>query len=153
MTHTTRHEADHRPWAPSPSPVRNGATNVPSRSAEYVTADGLEWLGPLAFGRRHAGGVDHDFGDHWGRSGEQRLTVRHPLGTEHGLFYVYDAIWDEFAVLAQDVPLQAVHDATARLAAYDPHTSAGDVVAAVLAELAAPEPRPGTTGPAARVEL
>ena len=153
MTHTTGHEVDHRSCAPSPSPVRNGATNVPSRSAEYVTADGLEWLGPLAFGRRHAGGVDHDFGDHWGRSGEQRLTVRHPLGTEQGMFYVYDAIWDEYAVLAQNVPLHAVHDATARLAADDPHTSASDVVAAVLAELAAPEPRLDTTEPTAQVEL
>ncbi len=153
MTHTHGREAEHRSWAPNPPPVHSGATKLPSRSAEYVTADGLEWLGPLAFGRRHAGGVDHDFGDHWGRAGEQRLTVRHPLGADHGLFYVYDAIWDEYAVLAHDVPLQAVHEATTRLAADDPHTTVRDVVAAVLAELAPPEPCPDTAGPAAGVEL
>lgn len=119
-----------------------------------MTTGGLEWLGPIAFARRHAGGVDRDFGDQWGRAGDQRLTVRHPLGVDHGLLYVYDATWDEYAVLADDVPLKAVHDVTARAAtaALDPHTTASQISSALLSEMAAVSPKPAASAAGAQVE-
>jgi hypothetical protein len=120
-----------------------------------VTTHGLEWLGPIAFTRRHAGrGVDRDFGDHWGRLGDQRLTVRHQLGADHGLLYVYDPTWREYAVLADDVPLDAVHAATARAAATDPHMHVINVTDLVNQLASQHDPTPaGPARPSAEVEL
>ncbi|WP_137122717.1 hypothetical protein [Segeticoccus rhizosphaerae] len=117
-----------------------------------MTTHGLEWLGPIAFTRRNAGrGVDRDFGDHWGRLGDQRLTVRHQLGADHGLLYVYDPTWREYAVLADDVPLDAVHDATAHAADTDPHMHV--ITVTDLVKQLAPQHDPAPTGPRAEVEL
>jgi hypothetical protein len=126
-----------------------------------MTTGGLEWLGPLAFARRHAGGVDRDFGDQWGRLGDQRLTVRHQPGTDHGLLYVYDATWDEYAVLADDVLPPAVHETAAVAPAVDPHTAVTRVAQAAVTlsqkgrepEAAAPDGSPAYPASSAVAEL
>jgi hypothetical protein len=136
MTHTVTRTAES---AHITSPTE--ASTTPTTPPCALTSNGLEWLGPLAFTRRHAGGVDRDFGNQWGRLGDQRLTVRHPLGVDHGLLYVYDATWDEYAALADDIPLDAVHEAATAAAALDPHTAVTRIArAAVTLGQAAREP-------------
>ncbi|WP_152186997.1 hypothetical protein [Segeticoccus rhizosphaerae] len=148
MTHTTTHTTDPATAATATPPVQSPTP------ASAMTTHGLEWLGPIAFTRRHAGrGVDRDFGDHWGRLGDQRLTVRHQLGADHGLLYVYDPTWREYAALADDVPLDAVHDATARAAARDPHTPVSQIVAALLTEAGPAQARSAMPEPVPQVEL
>jgi hypothetical protein len=79
----------------------------------------LEWVGPLAFVRRHPGppSVDLDLGTTWGPRGDQRISWRHGLGADVGMLYAYDPLWDEFAVLAprvsRDVVLRAYRQAAA----------------------------------------
>lgn len=71
-----------------------------------------QWVGPLAFRRQSPGtlGVDHDFGDDWGELAEQRVSWRAAPGAATGLLYAYDPTWNEYAVLASDVP-QAIVEA------------------------------------------
>lgn len=67
------------------------------------------WVGPQAF---HAvaghAGTEHDFGMRWGERREQRITLRCLPGVGRGLLYAYDPLWEEYAVLAHDVPVGAV---------------------------------------------
>jgi hypothetical protein len=50
-------------------------------------------------------GVDRDFGMWWGPRHDQRLSHRRDtLDSPTGLLYAYDLTWDEYAVLATDIP-------------------------------------------------
>ncbi len=82
----------------------------------------LDWVGPQAFNARYGTvGVDHDFGMRWGERREQRISLRRHPGARHGLLYAYDATWDEYAVLAHDVPEPAVEAAFAQALDIDTH--------------------------------
>ena len=76
----------------------------------------LEWRGPGAFARAcpQVRAIDHGFGTSWGSNGDQRVSLRVEVGADAGLLYVYDATWDEYAVLGSDVPLAAVENAFGR---------------------------------------
>jgi hypothetical protein len=57
----------------------------------------------------------------WGERREQRISLRHLPGTNRGLLYAYDPTWDEYAVLAHDVPAPAVEAAFAQALDIDTH--------------------------------
>ena len=81
-----------------------------------------DWVGPKAFHARYGiVGVDHEFGMRWGERREQRISLRRHPGATHGLLYAYDPTWDEYAVLAHDVPEPAVEAAFAQALAVDTH--------------------------------
>lgn len=95
----------------------------------------LDWIGPLAFKTRYAreGGVDSDLGTFWGLRGDQRLYQhRANLNSSRGLVYAYDLTWDEYAVLATDVPIAAVEVLLDHAMAIDPRMSA-EMFAGLLA--------------------
>jgi hypothetical protein len=82
----------------------------PEHSA--VTPLQPHWMGPTAFHVSHgAAGVDHHFGMRWGERREQQISLRRLPGSERGLLYAYDPTWDEYAVLAHDVPEPAAEAA------------------------------------------
>jgi hypothetical protein len=88
---------------------------------------GLDWMGSHAFKARYAvqPGVDRDFGTWWGPRHNQ--SISHHLATldsPTGLSYAYDSTWDEYAVLAADVPATAVEAVLSRALADDRHMSA-----------------------------
>jgi len=67
----------------------------------------LDWMGRHAFTARYAVQpvVDPTLGTRWGPRHDQ--SVLHHLATVDsptGLVYAYDLTWDEYAVLATDVP-------------------------------------------------
>ena len=77
----------------------------------------LDWLGRHAFTARYAVQpvVDPILGTRWGPRHDQ--SVLHHLATVDsptGLVYAYDLTWDEYAVLATDVPRAAVEAALGR---------------------------------------
>jgi hypothetical protein len=87
-----------------------------------ATAPEPDWVGPKGFAARHGGdGIDHDFGMRWGERREQRISLRHLPGTDHGLLFAYDPTWDEYAVLAHDVPQAAVEAAFTQALDIDTH--------------------------------
>lgn len=62
----------------------------------------LEWVEARAFQALHGhSGIDEDFGTHWGR--DVRISLRRTPGTDTGLLYAYDQLWDEYAVLANPI--------------------------------------------------
>ncbi|HEV7194962.1 MAG TPA: hypothetical protein VGN19_03390, partial [Pedococcus sp.] len=97
------------------------------------------WLGPVAFRAQYGSdhntyrGIDHDYGMRWGAAGDQRISLRHPPGAEHGLLYAYDPTWDEYAVLSRAVSVQAVQAAFTQAVATDPHLAVTDFAALVTA--------------------
>jgi len=77
----------------------------------------LDWIGRHAFTARYAVRpvVDRILGTGWGPRRDQ--SVSHHLATVEsptGLVYAYDLTWDEYAVLAIDVPRAAVETALGR---------------------------------------
>jgi uncharacterized protein YndB with AHSA1/START domain len=67
----------------------------------------LKWMGPRAFKARYGvqPGVDREFGMRWGPRHDQRVSHRRrTLDSPTGLLYAYDLTWDEYAVLATDIP-------------------------------------------------
>jgi len=95
----------------------------PGYSADSTTGDPdvtlrrLDWLGRHAFTARYAvqPAIDPIFGARWGPRHDQ--SVSHHLATVDsptGLAYAYDLTWDEYAVLAIDVPRAAVEAALGR---------------------------------------
>ena len=77
----------------------------------------LDWMGRHAFTARNAVQpvVDPILGMRWGPRHDQ--SVLHHLSTVDspmGLVYAYDLTWDEYAVLATDVPRAAVEAALGR---------------------------------------
>jgi hypothetical protein len=101
----------------------------------------LEWIGPLAFKTRYGvqPGVEADFGTWWGPRHDQRISHRRAaLDSPTGLLYAYDRTWDEYAILANDVPATAVEAVINHALAGDMPMSA-EVFAGLLADyLAAP---------------
>ena len=136
---------------------RQGFPVDPTASSHHtVGLRGLEWIGPLAFKTRHGvqPGVEADFGTWWGPRHDQRISHRRAaLDSPTGLLYAYDRTWDEYAMLANDVPATAVEAVINHALAGDMPMSA-EVFAGLLADhLAAPTPDvETTTGLAAGVE-
>ena len=84
----------------------------------------LDWIGQHAFTARYAVQpvVDRVVGVRWGPRHDQ--SVHHHLASVDsptGLVYAYDLTWDEYAVLATDVPKAAVETALSRAWAGDAH--------------------------------
>ena len=101
-----------------------------------VTLRRLDWLGRHAFTARHAvqPAVDPILGSRWGPRHDQ--SVSHHLATVDsptGLVYAYDLTWDEYAVLATDVPRAAVEAALGRALASDAHLTV-EVFAGLLTD-------------------
>jgi hypothetical protein len=96
----------------------------------------LHWLGPRAFKARYGvqPGVDRDFGMWWGPRHDQRVSHRRDtLGSATGLLYAYDLTWDEYAVLATDIPWAAVEAVINSALARDTRMSA-EAIAGLLAD-------------------
>ena len=96
----------------------------------------LDWMGLHAFTARYAVQtvVDRVLGMRWGPRHDQ--SVSHHLATANpptGLVYAYDLTWDEYAVLAIDIPTTAVKAALCRALASDAHLTL-EVFADLLAE-------------------
>jgi len=108
-----------------------------------VTLPRLDWLGRHAFTARYAvqPAVDPILGARYGPRHDQSVlhhftTVDSPTG----LVYAYDLTWDEYAVLATDVPRAAVEAALGRARAIEKHPTL-EAFAGLLADsLTAPTP-------------
>lgn len=91
-------------------------------STTTIAAREPDWVGPQAFAARYGrDGVDHDFGMRWGERREQRISLRRHPDADRGLLYAYDPTWDEYALLAQDVPQAAVEAAFTQALDIDTH--------------------------------
>ena len=110
-------------------------------SADSTTGDPdvslrrLDWMGRHAFTARYAVQpvVDPILSSRWGPRHDQ--SVSHHLATVDsptGLVYAYDLTWDEYAVLATDVPRAAVEAALGRTLASDAHLTV-ETLAGLLA--------------------
>ena len=90
--------------------------------------------------------VDPILGARWGPRHDQ--SISHYLATVEsptGLVYAYDLTWDEYAVLATDVPKAAVEDALGRARASDKQLTV-EVFAGLLTDsLTAPTPAAETS--------
>ena len=127
-----------------PAADRHGRQWFPDDSEVPAHPEGkrlrLEWMGPRAFQSRYGvqPGVDRDFWMWFGRRRDQRICDHRDSPTD--LVYVYDLTWDEYSVLATDVPASAVETVINRALATDMHLSA-EVFAGLLADhLSAPAP-------------
>ncbi len=138
-----------------------GGQGNPSLSSDLsnavVRSAALDWMGPRAFKARYGiqPGVDRDFGMWWGPGRDQRVSHRRDtLDSPTGLLYAYDLTWDEYAILATDIPWAAVEAIINRALSSDTRMSA-EAIAGLLADhLAVPTPGLETkTGLAAEVEL
>jgi len=116
-------------------------------SADSTTGDPdvslrrLDWLGRHAFTARYAVQpvVDPTLGSRWGPRHDQ--SVSHHLATVDsptGLVYAYDLTWDEYAVLATDVPRAAVEAALGRTLASDAHLTVETLAGLLANSLATP---------------
>ena len=97
------------------------SANSTTRDPE-VSRRRLDWMGRHAFTARYAVQpvVDPILGTRWGPRHDQ--SVSHHLATAEsptGLVYAYDLTWDEYAVLATEVPRAAVEAALGRALASD----------------------------------
>jgi hypothetical protein len=64
----------------------------------------LRWISEARFHRDHLPwGLDHDYGMTWGEHRQQRVCHRVTPGSDRGLLYAYDPLWNEYAVLAESV--------------------------------------------------
>jgi len=114
---------------------------------------GLTWMGPATFHAQFHGapGIDHDFGMRWGANGDQRLSLRVPVGGDRGLLYAHDPTWDEYAVLCREASTASVEGAFARAVQSDIHMSAASFAA--LVAQGGPAPAPAIRGAAMQVQL
>jgi hypothetical protein len=109
---------EHKPnFGEVPNANTYGVHDVPAdlkaSSEPVVTFQRLEWMGPRALKARYGAqpGVDRDVGMWWGPRHNQRVSHRRAaLDAPTGQLYAYDLTWDEYAVLATDVPATAVVD-------------------------------------------
>lgn len=138
-----------------------GGQRNPSHSSDssdaVVRSAALDWMGPRAFKARYGvqPGVDRDFGMWWGPRHDQRVSHRgDTLDSPTGLLYAYDLTWDEYAVLAADIPWAAVEAVINRALASDTRMSAEAITGLLADHLAVPTPcLKSGTGLAAGVEL
>jgi hypothetical protein len=101
----------------------------------------LHWMGPRAFKARYGvqPGVDRDFGMWWGPRHDQRVSHRRDtLDSPTGLLYAYDLTWDEYAVLATDIPWTAVETIINRALASDTRMSAEAIAGLLVDHLVVP---------------
>ena len=96
-----------------------------------VRPSATEWVGPLAFAKDYGPipSIDHDLGADWGPNGDQRVSLRVEFDGDIGLLYVYDATWDEYAILGADIPVARIEDLFARSMQLGAHPSVEDLVA------------------------
>jgi len=117
----------------------------------------LDWMGPHAFKARYGvqPGVDRDFGRWWGSRHDQRVSHRRDtLDSPTGLLYAYDLTWDEYAVLATDIPWAAVEAIINHALASDTRMSAEAIAGLLVDHLVVPTQDVETgTGLTAGVEL
>ena len=108
----------------------------------------LKWMGLRAFKARYGvqPGVDRDFGRWWGPRHDQRLCHRrHTLDSPTGLLYAYDLTWDEYAVLATDIPWAAVEAIINRALVSVTRMPAEAIVGLLVDHLVVPAPDVQTT--------
>ena len=122
----------------SANPYGEQCSSVDSMTAREpdVSPRRLDWMGRHAFTARYAVQpvVDPILGMRWGPRHDQ--SVSHHLATGNsatGLVYAYDLTWDEYAVLAIDIPTTAVESALSRALASDKHLTL-EVFAVLLAD-------------------
>ena len=101
-----------------------GSSADSTTDAPQASPPRLDWIGRHAFTARYAvqSVVDLILSTRWGPRQDQ--SVHHHLATRDsptGLVYAYDLTWDEYAVLATDVPKAAVEGALGRTQASDTH--------------------------------
>ena len=106
-----------------------------------VSTRRLDWMGRHAFTARNAVQpvVDPILGMRWGPRHDQ--SVLHHLATVDsptGLVYAYDLTWDEYAVLATDVPRAADEAALGRAWAGDTHPTVETLAGLLTDSLTAP---------------
>ena len=90
--------------------------------------------------------VDPILDSRWGPRHDQ--SVMHHLATTDsltGLVYAYDLTWDEYAVLATDVPRAAVDAALGRARAGDAHPTMETLAGLLTDSLTAPTLANGTS--------
>ena len=101
----------------------------------------LDWMGRHAFTARYAVQpvVDPILGMRWGPRHDQSVSQHlATVDSPTGLVYAYDLTWDEYAVLAIDVPRAAVETALGRALTSGTHLTV-EVLAGLLTDsLAAP---------------
>jgi len=117
----------------------------PSHSSDsfyaVVRSAALDWMGPRVFKARYGvqPGVDRDFGMWWGPRRDQRVSHRgDTLDSPKGLLYAYDLTWDEYAVLATDIPWAAVEAIINRALASDTRMSAEAIAGLLVDHLVVP---------------
>ena len=122
-----------------------GGQSNPSHSSDssnaVVRSAALDWMGPRAFKARYGvqPGVDRDFGMWRGPRHDQRVSHRRDtLVSPTGLFYAYDLTWDEYAVLATDIPWTAVEAIINRALASDTRMSAETIAGLLVDHLVVP---------------
>ena len=122
-----------------------GGQGNPSHSSDssnaVVRSAALGWMGPRAFKARYGvqPGVDRDFGMWWGPRHDQRVSHRRDtLDSPTGLFYAYDLTWDEYAVLATDIPWAAVEAIINRALSSDTRMSAEAIAGLLVDHLVVP---------------
>jgi hypothetical protein len=138
-----------------------GGQGNPSHSRDtsnaVVRSLALDWMGPRAFKARYGvrPGVDRDFGMWWGPRHDQRLSHRRDtLDSPTGLIYAYDLTWDEYAVLATDIPRAAVEAIINSAPSSDTRLSAEAIAGLLVDHLVVPtQDVETTTELAAGVEL
>jgi len=111
MNEATYLTAEARPEGPKTVADLAGAADGRARpEPDHEAAPALVWMGPLEFQARHGDvpHLDHDFGTSRGTRGDQRISLRQSVGRAGGMLYVYDPLWDEYAVLLAQVPQVAV---------------------------------------------
>jgi hypothetical protein len=124
-------------------------------SCPGVNLQRLEWVGPHVFKARYGAqlGLDHDFGV-WQGTRHDQLISHHRAPADSGLVYAYDLTWDEYAVLATDVPAAAVEAVLNRALTINAHMPAEEFARMLADHLAAPTPDVKTTAEVATgVEL
>jgi len=131
--------------------LRSVVLDFGHRSADVEA--GLTWMGPATFHAQFhdAPGIDHDFGMRWGANGDQRLSLRVPVGDDRGTLYAYDPTWDEYAVLCREASTASVEGAFARAVQSDIHMSAASFAA--LVAQGGPAPAPAIRAAAMQVQL
>ena len=110
-------------------------------SSAVVRSAALDWMGPRAFKARYGvqPGVDRDFGMLWGPRHDQRVSHRRDTqNSPTGLLYAYDLTWDEYAVLATDIPWAAAETIINRALASDTRMSAEAIAGLLVDHLVVP---------------
>lgn len=105
----------------------------------------LEWIGPAAFAKRWEaiGSQEEEVGRLAGENGDRRVRLRLDGGAGEGLLYVYDATWDEYAVIAEGVALEDARAALTQGQDRDGHLDLSRLAAVVRTSAT----RPPSIGP------